>query len=162
MSAIRKGSGYADDTLFDDYDIIAEPLPRREDRVFVDKDGRGVTYAAFSIRLGRYKYAGDRGGYAIMVGHGGGAEVLNLTTIFDGGDTINQVLTLPERALYGLLWAIWETARRAEIAARVDTEAEWRAAFVHNRIRKSRVTRAGTRKVWIEPAPKAAPSENLI
>jgi hypothetical protein len=135
--------------------VLADPLPDREDRVFVDKSGRAVTYGAFSIRLGRHKNGGDRGGFAILVQHGGGSELVSLSTIYDDQATINQVLGLPERPLYGLLWSIWYTAKSADEVARQETRAEWSQAFVNNRIRKSRVTVAGTRKVWIEPHPVA-------
>lgn len=162
MSAIRKGSGYADDTNFDEYDVIAEPLPAREDRVFTGQCGRAVTYDAYSIRLGRHKSGGERGGYAIIVNHGGGSELVSLATIHDDDETINQILILPERALYVLLWTLWNTARQADEISRHFTRVDWSKAYLDNRIRKSRVSRAGTRKVWIEPAQPPPSAGSLL
>ena len=74
---LARGNGYAGDTTFDDYEVLAEPLPRREDRVFGRKpDGSGGTdYGSHWMALARRRDA-PRLGYVILVQHGGGRQVV--------------------------------------------------------------------------------------
>ncbi len=149
---LARGDGYAADTSFDNYEILAEPLPHREQRVFGRKDNGsgGTCYGSHWLALAKHRDGGSRGGYAVLVRHGGGTQVIAFPGIYDRGTTIQAMIALPPIALYGILYSHFEAATTADRRAREDVRAEWANAFVDGRIRKSRV-KAGRRTVSIDP-----------
>ena len=153
---LARGNGYAGDTTFDDYEVLAEPLPRREDRVFGRKpDGSGGTdYGSHWMALARRRDA-PRLGYVILVQHGGGRQVVAFPGIFDGGATVEHMLQMPAAILYGILYSHYYAATEADRRAREAVRQEWAEAFIEGRIRKSR-PKQGLRTVTIEPRPTAA------
>lgn len=160
---IAKGHGYAGDNTFAEYEVIAFPLATRESRVFPGPNGtRGVTYASHEIRLGRHKQSvGRHDRYAIMMHHGGGTELVALPLIYDNDATIAALLALPEAALYGALYTIWDAVRQTAESVRREIALEWSQAFVDGRIRRSR-PKGGSRRVWIEArAPTAIVDPSL-
>src|SRR3546814_10734383 len=83
---------------FDGYDIIAHPLPARDERVYYptapDSCSAGVTYASHDVLVARPTGIGKKGRHAILLPHGGGRPVLE----FSGGllPVASIMLTLPE------------------------------------------------------------------
>ena len=65
---------------FDRYEILAHPLPSREDRVFHPGDTEtsraSITYASHDVRIARPTGIGSKGRVAILMHHGGGRHVL--------------------------------------------------------------------------------------
>lgn len=144
------GSGYAPCTAFAGFTIIREPLPTRELRVLGRKpDGRGgVDYGSHSIKLA---VAGGSNDLYLLMENGCGREVMALKTMYDGGVAREALLALPDVALYGVLYMMWDQASTAARIAAADKQSEWANAFAENRIRKSRV-KEGRRRIFIEPA----------
>ena len=151
------GSGYQDDRTFDDYDVIAEPLPTREDRIFRRKDG-GADYGSHSIKLARRKDFPTHGLFILME-HGSGRRVLQVRKFYDGGALENFILAMPEREQYALLYTLFHQAEEAADIAASATRTEWVRAFLEKRIRKSR-PKQGRVRVTIEQ--KQAEPENVI
>lgn len=153
---LARGDGYAGDTTFDGFEILAEPLPRREDRVFRrNPDGTGgVDYGSHWLALARRRDA-PRLGFVILVEHGGGRQVVAFPGIFDGGATVDHMVQLPPEVLYGILYSHYYAADTADRLARQAVRQEWAEAFIEGRIRKSR-PKHGRRTVTIEPSAQTA------
>lgn len=146
---ITKGHGYETGsrgrrTAFDGYEVIAEPLPTRESRILGRKDGQpgtGTDYSSHSIKLAvrpdETAYKGGRRLYILME-HGGGREVLAVKQMYDRGETERALLALPEAALYGALYTVYEMASTAARAAAAETRQQWAEAFIDGRLRKRR------------------------
>lgn len=159
---IAKGHGYENPsdgsgrcTAFDGFDIIAEPLPTRESRILGQIDGKagtGCDYGSHSIKLavrtGERAYKGVQQLYILME-NGSGREVLAIRKMYDAGVTEAALLALPEPALYGMLYILWEVGSDAKREAQYDARAQWSKAFIDGRIRKSR-SKGGRRRVYIE------------
>src|SRR3546814_19348346 len=95
--------------LFDGYDIIAHPLPARDDRVYypTEPDGcsAGVTYASHNVMIARPTGIGKKGRLAILMHHGGGSHVPEFS---EGLLPVASALpALPERAQYDLAYPIF-------------------------------------------------------
>jgi hypothetical protein len=159
---IARGNGYAGDTSFDGFDILAEPLPTRESRIIRWKaDGHGTDYSSHSIKLAARKREDwqaetpdHKRDLFILLEHGGGRVVIALPTFYDGGALAASLLALPEQIQYATLYMIARVAETADRAARADTRKEWAEAFCEGRIRKSR-PRQGRRSITIEPKTAA-------
>lgn len=181
---IAKGDGYASGsltgtdgrcTVFDGFEVIAEPLPTRESRVLGRKDGEpgtGTDYGSHSIKLavrsfdGDRRYKGTRQLYILME-NGSGREVLAVKTIYDRGETERALLAMPEAALYGALYIMWDMASDAARQRASETRTEWAQAYVDGRIRKQR--KGGRITVHVETPferdlriRKAAPSRMVM
>lgn len=152
------GSGYADDRTFDDYTVIAEPLPTREDRIFRGEHG-GTDYGSHSIKLAHPKDFPTHGLY-ILMSHGAGTRVLKIRQFFDQGALKSFILAMPEREQYALLYTLFYQAEEAANIAASATRSEWVRAFLEKRIRKSR-PKQGRVRVTIEQKP-AAPDCSAI
>lgn len=145
---IARGTGYADDKTQEGYTVLREPLPEREQRVF-GREGHRVCYRAYSLKLatdGEH----NRAGLFILIAHGGGTEVLAMKSTYDAGEWRAALLAMPDEILYRLLWSIYATADEARTRGTKETSAKYAQAFVDGRLKKSRRTRAGTCKVFIE------------
>lgn len=159
---IAKGHGYENPsdgrercTAFDGFEVIAEPLPTRESRVLGQVDGKpgtGCDYGSHSIKLAvrpnETAFKGGRRLYILMQ-HGGGREVLAMKQMYDRGVTESALLSMPEPALYGMLYIIYDMASAAKRAATDETRGQWAQAFIDGRIRKSRA-KGGRCRVSIE------------
>lgn len=150
-----EGSGYEPCTAFDGFEILAHPLPDRESRIFGrQENGNGGTcYRAYSLKLARKT---DERGRAerslhLLVEHGGGREVWSLRWLYDRGETLPALLAMPERALYAVLWALYQSASDARTQAENETRREWSQAAADNRIRRRSYPSRGTLKIWMDP-----------
>lgn len=156
---IRFGHGYEQSDrgrceAFDGFEIIAAPLGEfdtasRDSRVFHRSSGNDVTYASHAIKLA--KLSGCSGGLYILMQHGGGREVLAVSSFYDGGDLEAAILAMPERVQYALLYSIWHTARNARYEAQEQTAQSWATAYKEKRIRQRRATRTRGSRVEIIP-----------
>ena len=140
---------------FDGYEVLAHPLPDREDRVFhrgePGASQTSVTYGSHDIQIARPTGPGSMSLLAILMHHGGGRHILEF---YEGALPVTAtLLALPERAQYALAYALFKQADECAMAARADEASRWAQAFVDGRIRKRR--RGGQRYVTIEsPAEK--------
>ncbi len=135
---------------FDGYEVLAHPLPNREDRVFHRGESESsqvsVTYGSHDLMIARPTGPGSKGLLAILMHHGGGRHILEF---YESALPITSaLLTLPEREQYALAYAMFKQADECAVAARADEAQRWASAFVDGRIRKSR--RQGKRYVHIE------------
>ena len=141
---------------FDEYEILAHPLPDREDRVFYparpDGFSVGVTYASHDVMIARPTGVGKRGRLAILMHHGGGRHVLKFyeSTLPIG----SALLALPEREQYALAYTIFEQADECSAGSRANEARRWAEAYVDGRIRKRRRGRA--RHVYVETEAEKA------
>jgi len=135
---------------FDGYEVLAHPLPNRDDRVFhrgdSDTSGVSVTYASHDVRIARPTGIGSKGRLAILMHHGGGRNVLEFSE--SALPIATALLALPEREQYALAYAIFEQANECADGARAAEAKRWADAFVDGRIRKRRS--GGRRYVHIE------------
>ena len=135
---------------FDGYEVLAHPLPHRDDRVFGRGDpecfGVGVTYGSHDVQIARPTGSGSKGRLAILMHHGGCRHILEF---YEGALPITATLLgLPEREQYALAYEMFKQADECAIAARADEARLWADAFVDGRIRKRR--RGGMCHVHIE------------
>lgn len=141
---------------FDCYEVLAHPLPSRDDRVFHRGESEtsrvSVTYASHDVRIARPTGIGGASRLAILMHHGGGRHVLEF---YESALPIaSALLALPEREQYALAYTLFEQADECADGARAAEARRWADAFVDGRIRKRRS--AGKRYVHIEtPADKA-------
>jgi hypothetical protein len=141
---------------FDGYEVLAHPLPGRDDRVFHRGESGtsrvSVTYASHDVRIARPTAIGGNGRLAILMHHGGGRHVLEF---YESALPIaSALLALPEQEQYALAYTLFEQADECADGARVAEARRWADAFVDGRIRKRRS--AGKRYVHIEtPADQA-------
>jgi hypothetical protein len=162
---IKSGHGYEVSdrgrcTAFDGFTILAEPLPGydkagRESRVFNrNADGSGgVTYSPYTIKLARDDFGVD---LYLLVEHGAGREVWRLPAFYDGGELRGYILAMPERLQFALLFSIYRIASDSRRQFRLETEREWRQAFIDGRIKKHRATKHRSGYLEIVPPAKAA------
>ena len=141
---------------FDGYEILAHPLPSRDDRVFhrgeSDTSRVSITYASHDVRIARPTGIGSKGRLAILMHHGGGRHVLEF---YESALPIaTAILALPEREQYALAYTIFEQADECSDGARAAEAKRWADAFVDGRIRKRRS--CGRRYVHIEPPDEKA------
>lgn len=141
---------------FDGYEILAHPLPSRDDRVFhrgdADTSGVSVTYASHDVQIARPTGIGSKGRLAILMHHGGGRNVLEF---YESALPIaTALLALPEREQYALAYAIFKQADECADGARAAESTRWAAAFIDGRIRKRRS--GGRRYVHIETPDEKA------
>ena len=115
-------------------------------RLLDNYDGRAGQYCsrAYYFRV----VAGEFGGLRLLVNHGGGQEDIPLGGKFMGIEPSLQQLNGEGR--YRLLAAIYHVQEDQKQAARSETAAEYRRAFVEGRLKKRKVKQGV--KVWIEPA----------
>lgn len=150
---IGKGHGYESGhesgrcTAFDGFEIVAHPLPGRDDRSFDGPRG-GVTYGSFNIQLAKKPRSEN---LYILMHHGGGREVLEIPDFYDGGELKAHILAMPERLQYALLMTLYKTARDAREQGAGETRATWAQAFADGRIRKKRATKTRGPRVEIVP-----------
>lgn len=135
---------------FDGYDILAHPLPRRDDRVFHRGEPGlstvAVTYGSHDLMIARPTAIGSGGRLAILMHHGGGRHILEF---YESALPIaDALLTLPEREQYALAYVMFKQADECGAGARADEARRWADAFVDGRIRKRR--RGGMCHVHIE------------
>lgn len=107
--------------------------------------GGGLDSHSYHYRVVRAKW----GGLSLRVRHGGGEEVLRLSS--------DKTLAAPLAALdstgrYWLLGAIYHAHSDAGHKARSETDAVWRTAAAEKRIKTRKLPRQGRVKVWIEEA----------
>jgi len=141
---------------FDGYEILAHPLPGRDDRVFHPGESEiscaSVTYASHDVRIARPTGIASKGRMAILMQNGRGRYVLEFYESLLPIAT--ALLALPEREQYALAYTIYEQADECASGARAAEAARWADAFVDGRIRKRRS--GGRRYVHVEtPAEKA-------
>lgn len=143
-------------TAFDGYEIIAEPLggfsnEDRARRVFGrNENGNGGTcYGSHAIKLARR--ADDPHGRKVYIlgQHGSGREVLAVPLPFDRGASLEALLTLPEAALYGVLYGMWQAAANARREAIRETADKWGKAIAEGRIRKRRASKGRPARIEI-------------
>jgi hypothetical protein len=144
------GSGYKPCTVFQGYDVLANPLggfseADRARRSFPAGWGNvRVTYDSHAVKLGRTQPsrfdAGDRssGTLAVMMQHGGGRRVSLLRICQMREEIEAALLAMPEAALYFLLYAIAETVEDANRQGYAQAADEWRTAVEEKRIRRRR------------------------
>ncbi len=145
---------------FDPYEIIANPLGEwseadRERRTFAGKSGPGVTYGSHALYLMRRKDAppGERDLF-IAVHNGSGRQIWRIPACFNyAAETADALCSMPERALYSLLYGIVDALDTTKRAAEEATSAEWRRATLEKRVKVSRQPAKSRAFVWIEPAP---------
>lgn len=152
---VARGRGYQDDTTFDGFDVIAEPLAIRETRVFPGRDGPGVTYESHSVKLAKRADGYRSRDLFILLEHGGGRRVVRFVPCYDHGATEAALCALPEAVLYSILYAVATGVEQADRVARAEVRDEWAQAYCDGRIRKSR-PKQGRRTVTIEPPAPAA------
>lgn len=125
---------------FEGYDVLAHPLPRRDDRVFHRGDTNAtrvsVTYASHEIRIARPTGIGGGSRLAILMHHGGGRYILEFYE--SALPTAAALLALPEREQYALAYTLFKQADECAAGARADEATRWAQAFVDGRIRKRR------------------------
>ena len=141
---------------FDGYEILAHPLPSRDDRVFhrgeSDTSRVSITYESHYVRIARPTGIGSKGRLAILMHHGGGRHVLEF---YESALPIaTAILALPEREQYALAYTIFEQADECSDGARAAEAKRWADAFVDGRIRKRRS--CGRRYVHIETPDEKA------
>ncbi|MFC0203330.1 hypothetical protein [Novosphingobium soli] len=141
---------------FDGYEVLAHPLPSRDDRVFHRGESEtsrvSITYASHDVKIGRPTGVGSKGRLAILMSHGRGNHVLEFNE--SALPIATALLTLPEREQYALAYTIFEQADECSGGARAAEAKRWADAFVDGRIRKRRS--GGRRYVHIEtPHEKA-------
>lgn len=161
MGHLQEYRGQHSPEIFDRFEIIAEPLggfgnADRESRVYRRKEGPGVTYGSYVLKLAQERKG--RGLY-ILVEHGGGIETLAISTGPDWQAMRDAFLALDPRTLYAVLYSTWSTAADVRRAAQDATATEWRQAVADKRIRKRAYPSRGTVKIWIEPARIEGESE---
>ena len=142
---------------FDGYDVLAHPLPNRDDRVFHRGESETsrvpVTYASHDVRIARPTGIGGKGRLAILMHHGGGRHVLEF---YESALPIAEaLLALPEREQYALAYTLLEQADECASGARAAEADRWAHAYVDGRIRKRRS--GGRRYVHIE-----TPDEKML
>lgn len=141
---------------FDGYEILAHPLPARDDRVFypTEPDGSrvGVTYASHDVMIARPTGIGRRGRLAILMHHGGGRHVLEFNE--SHLPIASALLSLPEREQYALAYTIFEQADECSSGTRAAEAGRWAKAYVDGRIRKR--GRGRTRQIHIETEAEKA------
>lgn len=147
---------------FDAYEILAHPLPKREDRSFYPKDDDdlhvGVTYASHDVMIARPTGIGSRGRLAILMHHGGGRHVLDF---YEGLLPIaSALLKLPEREQYALAYTIFEQADECAAGARGAEAQRWAGAYVDGRIRTRR--RGRSRHVFVETEAEKALRRSVV
>lgn len=135
---------------FDGYEVLAHPLPDRDDRVFhrseCEASRVAVTYGSHDVRIARPTGIGSKGLLAILMHHGGGRHILEF---YEGALPVaTALLALPEREQYALAYAMFKQADECAVAARTDEAQRWADAFADGRIRRRR--RGGKRYVHIE------------
>lgn len=146
-------------TAFDGFEVLANPLGgndavSRESRHFPQPDGSdGTTYASFSIKLAcRPEVHGRRSGdLFILFQSGSGRQVWCLPEFSDHGAMQKALLAMPERELYGLLYAMVSMADAARRQGISETENKWESAYLEGRIKKRRATRTRAARLEIEP-----------
>lgn len=156
---IATGHGYENHpafgrcTVFDGYEVLANPLggydnAARESRVFNRKENGngGICYGAFSIKLAKREFGRE---LYILMEHGGGREVWQITQFFDGGGLAAHILAMPERLQYSLLFTIWKTASESRNQGQDETRAKWAQAYVDGKIKKRRATKIRGARVEI-------------
>ena len=141
---------------FDGYDIIAHPLPARDDRVYypTEPDGcsAGVTYASHNVMIARPTGIGKKGRLAILMHHGGGRHVLEF---YEGLLPVaSALLALPEREQYALAYTIFEQADECAMGMRAAEARRWAEAHVDGRLRKRR--RGRSQQVYVETEAERA------
>lgn len=141
---------------FDDFEVLAHPLPSRDDRVFHRGDSEtsrvSITYGSHDVRIARPMGIGSKGRVAILMHSGLGRHVLEFN---DGALPIaTALLDLPEREQYALAYTIFEQADECSGGARAAESKRWADAFVDGRIRKRR--RSGRHYVDIETPDEKA------
>lgn len=143
---VRRG-----EDAFNPFIILSNPLgdsdeQGRNNRVF-HRDGKpSVTYASHVLKLAE---DGHTGALYILMQNGLGKEVLRISPFYDDGALREAIVSMPERVQYGLLFSIWQVADGARSQARRKSNAEWSAAFISKRIKKTK--RKGTTYVSIAP-----------
>ncbi|MGN7931788.1 hypothetical protein [Sphingopyxis sp. 22461] len=135
---------------FDDYEILAHPLPKRDERSFYPEDGDslrvGVTYASHDVMIARPTGIGRGGRLAILMHHGGGRHALEF---YEGLLPVaTALLQLPEREQYALAYTIFEQADECAVGARSAEAQRWAGAYSDGRIRTRQRGRA--RHVFVE------------
>lgn len=157
---IARGTGYAEDTSFEPFEVIRHPLPERDSRVLGATPGEpmtGVCYRAYDIKLAvRRPVDGEarrdrKSTFYILMHHGGGTRVVEVCGTYDNGEMLEAVKAMPEVALYGLLFSIYRSVEDSALFAAQETRREWSQAAVDKRIKIGRV-KQGTRRVEIVPA----------
>lgn len=147
------GSGYAPCAAFAGYHVLREPLPTREERVYRSAGASwAVDYGSHSIKLACEVFDGKprSSPLFLLVEHGGGREVVQLHALTTEGLFLQSLLAMDERSCYAFLYSLYATAKDADSTARAETRREWADAFASGRIRKTRRTKAGTCKVFIQ------------
>jgi hypothetical protein len=91
-------------------------------------------------------------GYALLVRHGGGDERISLWDHCAG--LCNALAALDSNGRYWLLHSVYGLQRDSARAARDQSDAAWRNAAAHKRIKTRKYPAKGTIKVWIEPQSK--------
>lgn len=140
---------------FDRYEILAHPLPHRDNRIFypAEPDGFGaVTYASHDVMIARPTGICSKGRLAILMHHGGGRHALEFyeSTL----PIASALLALPEREQYALAYTIFEQADECSAGARAAEAQRWAEAYAEGRIRKRRRGRA--RQIYVETAAEKA------
>lgn len=141
---------------FDSYEVLAHPLPSRDDRVFHRGESEtsrvSITYASHDVQIARPTGIGSKGRLAILMHHGGGRHVLEF---YESALPIaTALLALPEPEQYALAYAIFEQADECAGGARAAEAKRWADAFIEGRIRKRRS--GGRRCVQIETPDEKA------
>src|SRR3546814_1172808 len=141
---------------FDGYDIIAHPLPARDERVYYptepDSCRAGVTYASHDVMVARPTGIGKKGRLAILIHHGGGRHVLDF---YEGLLPVaSALLALPEREQHALAYTIFEQAD--ECAAGMRAAAARRRAAPHVDGRISTPRRGRSTPVYVETPAEPA------
>lgn len=158
---IARGTGYADDTTFDDYEVVRHPCPERADRASFSYSGwyeptapvpprstiSRVTHASHSVALAQSKRYPKGGESFILLEHGGGRRVIR---VFTSDDWRAAILQLPERMAYEVLRTTAAVAEDADSAAATREGTRWRRAHINGTVRKSR-PKAGRVSVTIAP-----------
>lgn len=131
---------------YDDYEILAKPLPNYDDRIW--EAGRNtVTTGAYNIALAKERVSGKP---CILVTHGGGSEALALESSYCSLPALLELAGANERACYGIMFSMYQMATQARRAATDSTAMEYRRAFADGTLRKRKQRGANGVKVWIE------------
>lgn len=129
---------------FADYEILRQPLPHRDDRVFTmasKPDGQpAITYASHSYALAAGAQTWTQRRLFLLVEHGGGTEIVDLhdTT---GHARASFLGIADDRALYILLASVHHAMTDHIHAAVAEERNRWAQGYLAGRIRKSRPRR---------------------
>lgn len=131
---------------YNDYEVMATPLANRDDRVW-DAGHNKVTTDSYSLSIGKEKVTKKP---YILVTHGAGSEAIAIESSYCSLPVLLELARSNERACYGLLFTIYQTASYSRRAGADEATQTYRRAFADGTLKKRKMRGSGAVKVWIE------------